>query len=125
MKSRGWRRRFAALPDARSFVAAVVLLWAGTAGAQDRDRCNWCGCKGSPGYRVGANVESGNQRLIGQCVSHRDLNIVCGTPPTTHCTYEGNRERPGGLPPNVAVDRSTGRRAVPRPDAPPMPALTE
>jgi len=107
--------------------AAIVLACALAARAQERERCNWCGCKGGPGYRVGLTVEPRNQRLVGQCVSHRDLNIVCGTPPTIHCVYEGNRDRAGGTPPNAAADRSPGprRRAAPRPGETVTPALTE
>jgi hypothetical protein len=41
-----------------------------------------CGSRGGPAFR-GPN---------GKCVGWKALDKVCGTPPTTHCTYEG-----GGL----------------------------
>lgn len=42
-------------------------------------RCNWCGCRGGPGYRA----------PNGKCVGHKALKRVCGDPPTLRCTYEG------------------------------------
>ena len=47
-------------------------------GCPERPACHGCGCKGGPGYR-GPN---------GQCVGFKNLNHVCGVPPTTHCTFE-------------------------------------
>ncbi len=38
-----------------------------------------CGSRGGPGYR-GPD---------GQCVGKKNLNAVCGVPPTSKCTYEG------------------------------------
>jgi hypothetical protein len=44
-------------------------------------RCHGCGCKGGPGWR-------GNSTQ--QCVSHKQLNQVCGKPPSEEkCHYEG------------------------------------
>jgi hypothetical protein len=40
--------------------------------------CHGCGCAGGPGYR-GPN---------GHCVGYRDLERICGTPPTARCTFE-------------------------------------
>jgi len=47
-------------------------------GCPERPACQGCGCKGGPGYR-GPN---------GQCVGFKNLDRVCGIPPTTHCTFE-------------------------------------
>lgn len=43
------------------------------------EACQGCGCRGGPGYR-GPN---------GKCVGWKQLNKVCGSPPTTRCTAEG------------------------------------
>lgn len=64
------------------FVAGAVLHGtapvAFSAECADLPRCTGCGCKGGPGYR-GPN---------GQCVGYAQLARVCGTPPTTRCTFE-------------------------------------
>lgn len=39
-----------------------------------QDRCNRCGCKGGPGWRV---------RLTGQCAYWKTLKKQCGDPPST------------------------------------------
>lgn len=75
--------------------ALCVGLVAASGIAIAAERCDWCGCKGGPGYR-GPNH---------RCLSFRDLARVCGTPPTTHCSFEGNRAGRGtlasGLVPNA------------------------
>jgi hypothetical protein len=45
--------------------------------------CHGCGCKGGPGWRI----QEGPRQ--GQCVSHANLSTDCGSPASTHCTYEG------------------------------------
>jgi hypothetical protein len=42
--------------------------------------CHGCGCAGGPGYR-GPN---------GRCVGFRELERICGTPPTERCTFENS-----------------------------------
>jgi len=44
----------------------------------ERPACEGCGCKGGPGYR-GPD---------GKCVGFRNLDRICGDPPTTFCIYE-------------------------------------
>jgi hypothetical protein len=56
-------------------LTACLLLAGGTAA----EACQGCGCRGGPGYR-GPN---------GSCVGWKQLNKVCGSPPTTRCTAEG------------------------------------
>ncbi len=48
------------------------------AACPDRPACRGCGCKGGPGYRA----------PDGRCASFANLAAVCGTPPTTRCTFE-------------------------------------
>ncbi|MFD1254334.1 hypothetical protein DEVEQU_00757 [Devosia equisanguinis] len=55
------------------FGAAPVL-----ANCPERAACTGCGCKGGPGYR-GPD---------GTCVGFKQLERVCGDPPTTSCTFE-------------------------------------
>lgn len=59
-----------------SMIALAVLIAGGPAWA---DVCDYCGCRGGPGYRD----------ADGRCVGHKALKKVCGSPPTTRCTYEG------------------------------------
>ena len=42
-------------------------------------KCVGCGCKGGPGYR---SVRTH------KCVGYVEFNSVCGSPPTTRCTFE-------------------------------------
>jgi hypothetical protein len=63
----------------------AVLALAEPASAQ---RCSGCGCKGGPGYR-GPN---------GQCVGWRDLDRICGKPPTLRCKPEIVNPRPPSRP---------------------------
>lgn len=44
----------------------------------ERPVCHGCGCRGGPGYRA----------PDGHCVGFKELDEVCGTPPTTRCTFE-------------------------------------
>lgn len=55
----------------------AFILASGVALAEDY--CEGCGCKGGPGYRASN----------GRCVGWKQLNKVCGTPPTARCTAEG------------------------------------
>jgi hypothetical protein len=48
------------------------------AGCPTHAPCSGCGCAGGPGYRA----------PDGHCVGFRELASKCGTPPTTHCTFE-------------------------------------
>src|SRR5271154_5299860 len=43
----------------------------------ERLACHGCGCKGGPGYRA----------PDGHCVGFRELDTVCGNPPT-RCVFE-------------------------------------
>jgi hypothetical protein len=46
--------------------------------------CDWCGCRGGPGYRA----------PNGHCVGWKQLAHVCGDPPSKNCTYEGDVSGP-------------------------------
>jgi hypothetical protein len=52
-----------------------------------------CGSRGGPAFRA----------PNGKCVGWADLPKVCGTPPTTNCTYEG-----GGIGDTGQVDQKPG-----------------
>jgi hypothetical protein len=65
-------------------VPAPPTQYRGGGGGGADDFCDWCGCRGGPGYRA----------PNGQCVGKAALYRVCGNPPTTKCTYEGGRPRP-------------------------------
>jgi len=62
-------------------LAAFLLAGVGSPAAQancpDRPPCKGCGCKGGPGYRA----------PDGHCVGFRELDKVCGTPPS-RCVFE-------------------------------------
>ena len=58
-----------------TFALLLLAVSAGDAAA----RCEGCGCRGGLGYRSSS----------GKCVGHQQLLAVCGTPPTTKCTFEG------------------------------------
>ncbi|GEM_PF-1807912 len=60
--------------------AAAILLPAPPvfANCPDRPACTGCGYKGGPGYR-GPD---------GKCVGFKNLERICGDPPTTHCVFE-------------------------------------
>ena len=58
-----------------------LLLLSAPASAQ---LCDWCGCRGGPGYRA----------PNGHCVGWKQLSHVCGDPPSKYCTYEGNVNGP-------------------------------
>lgn len=61
-------------------ILAVAVVSADPAGARERGGfCNYCGCKGGPGYRA----------LDGKCVGKRNITKVCGSPPSTRCKFEG------------------------------------
>lgn len=57
-------------------LSALLLI---ADGVLANDYCEGCGCKGGPGYRA----------PNGRCVGWKQLNKVCGTPPTIRCTAEG------------------------------------
>src|SRR5262245_12686629 len=54
-------------------------LLVGLAAALADCRCQGCGCKGGPGWRDN----------VGRCVSHKELQLICGNPRSTFCTFEG------------------------------------
>ncbi|MEW6642982.1 MAG: hypothetical protein AB1586_20930 [Pseudomonadota bacterium] len=63
-----------------ALAAAVILAaWPAVsfAACPDRPPCRGCGCKGGPGYRA----------PDGHCVGFRELDQVCGNPPT-RCIFE-------------------------------------
>jgi hypothetical protein len=58
----------------------VLSAWpmsVGHAACPERPACEGCGCKGGPGYR------GPDQK----CVGFKNLDKVCGTPPT-RCVFE-------------------------------------
>src|SRR4051794_3626495 len=65
----------------RAFLAMLVAaLWTGPASyatCPERPPCQGCGCKGGPGYRS----------PDGHCVGFRELDRICGSPPT-RCVFE-------------------------------------
>jgi len=66
-----------------AFALAVVTAFALQGGAAearcpDMPQCKGCGCKGGPGYRGPDN----------RCVGFRELDKICGVPPTTRCVFE-------------------------------------
>ncbi|QDL97958.1 hypothetical protein FLL57_11830 [Rhodopseudomonas palustris] len=67
-------------PRAR-FIVLAAVLFAGIApafaGCPERPACKGCGCKGGTGYRA----------PDGHCVGFRELDRVCGAPPT-RCVFE-------------------------------------
>ncbi len=73
--------------------AALLALHPVVAEAQ---KCNTCGCRGGPGYRM----------PNGKCASWRELDRVCGIPATKNCTREtppGVDFRPGAKPDRAAA----------------------
>ncbi|HRD79058.1 MAG TPA: hypothetical protein PK264_24525, partial [Hyphomicrobiaceae bacterium] len=58
-------------------LATLALALLAVSAADAVARCEGCGCRGGPGYRGPA----------GQCVGHEKLLSVCGTPPSTRCTF--------------------------------------
>jgi hypothetical protein len=65
-----------------SFLAliAAFAVWphsTGQAACPERPPCHGCGCKGGPGYRA----------PDGHCVGFRELDKVCGSPPS-RCVFE-------------------------------------
>jgi len=59
---------------------AALAVWPvsrGQAACPERPPCHGCGCKGGPGYRA----------PDGHCVGFRELDKVCGNPPT-RCVFE-------------------------------------
>ena len=71
----------------------------GRAGCPERPPCTGCGCKGGPGYRGPDD----------SCVSFRNLEKVCGTPPETRCVFEN---APGtGLNHDCALEPRKSKKA--------------
>ena len=73
----------------RVLAAGFLLISCATATAACR--CNGRGCKGGPGFRG----------PTGHCVSYKQLDKVCGLPPTTRCTFEHHKqecEHEGSMP---------------------------
>ncbi len=74
--------------------------------------CSGCACRGGPGYRDAK----------GQCVGHAQLYSRCGSPPTTRCTFEGERQiSRGAVPPEWSREQHAqwlaARNAAKRPEA--------
>ena len=90
------------------FMLAVEMLLGAApafAACHDRPPCSGCGCKGGPGYRA----------PDGHCVGFRELDKVCGNPPT-RCVFEN---APGsGLNRDCALEprsrRSGGDGSLPK-----------
>ena len=53
------------------------LVSTARAACPERPPCHGCGCKGGPGYRA----------ADGHCVGFRELDKVCGNPPSL-CVFE-------------------------------------
>ncbi|EIZ84862.1 MAG: hypothetical protein CL858_28160 [Cupriavidus sp.] len=78
-------------------LAAALLLISCTAAAA-ACQCTGCGCKGGPGFR-GPN---------GRCVSYKQLDKVCGSPPTSKCVFERHKqecEHEGAMPDEKGMER--------------------
>ncbi|CAH1669105.1 exported hypothetical protein [Hyphomicrobiales bacterium] len=60
----------------RVYLLAALFAWIATPALAQS--CDYCGCKGGPGYRDAK----------GKCVGWKQLSKACGNPPTTRCTYE-------------------------------------
>ena len=56
----------------------VVVPTARATDCPERPRCHGCGCAGGPGYRAPDK----------HCVGFKELDTVCGNPPTTHWVFE-------------------------------------
>lgn len=67
-----------ALAAAMIFTSAADARGRGGGGGGRGGFCNYCGCKGGPGYRA----------PDGRCVGKRNLTKVCGSPPSTRCRKE-------------------------------------
>ncbi|PZA12574.1 hypothetical protein DNX69_10510 [Rhodopseudomonas palustris] len=98
------RRRFAVC-------AAFLVAWtwpaAGEAACPELPPCKGCGCKGGTGYRA----------PDGHCVGFRELDRVCGAPPT-RCVFE-NAPGTGANRECAAAPRSQ-RNSGAGPDAVPV-----
>jgi hypothetical protein len=85
----------------RSLAAAIFLICGTTAAGACQ--CTGCGCKGGPGFRG----------PTGRCVSYKQLDTVCGSPPTTRCTFEHHEQEcghEGSMPDEKGMERY--RRSV-------------
>jgi hypothetical protein len=61
-----------------SFAICAGWPMASEAACPERPACRGCGCKGGHGYRA----------PDGHCVGFRELDKVCGNPPTGGCVFE-------------------------------------
>ncbi|ACF02202.1 hypothetical protein Rpal_3702 [Rhodopseudomonas palustris TIE-1] len=99
-------------PRVRFAVCAAILFvcaWpaAGEAACPDRPPCKGCGCKGGTGYRA----------PDGHCVDFRELDRVCGAPPS-RCVFEN---APGtGANRECALAPRSHRKSKAGPDAAPV-----
>jgi hypothetical protein len=85
----------------------LVVLGTSAAMATDcptRPRCHGCGCAGGPGYRA--------PPPDGHCVGFKELDKVCGNPPTTRCVFENaphtGENRECALAPRRKQNKETG-----------------
>jgi hypothetical protein len=58
-------------------ISSALPIAVSQAACPDRPACTGCGCKGGPGYRS----------PDGHCVGFKELDKVCGNPPT-RCVFE-------------------------------------
>ena len=82
----------------RGLTAAIFLLFISNSVGASACQCTGCGCKGGPGFR-GPN---------GRCVSYKQLDTVCGSPPTTRCVVEHHKqecEHEGAMPDEKGMER--------------------
>jgi len=78
MSSFALRRRIGEVVRLSVLAFAMLLgVRPAIAACPERPPCSGCGCKGGPGYRA----------PDGHCVGFKELDKVCGNPPT-RCTFE-------------------------------------
>jgi hypothetical protein len=80
-------------------VSSAWPIAIGHAACPDRPACRGCGCKGGPGYRA----------TDGHCVGFRELDKICGNPPT-RCAFENapgtGENRECALPPRQSPQKT-------------------
>ncbi|MDB5620827.1 MAG: hypothetical protein JWQ24_5065 [Tardiphaga sp.] len=94
-----WRRALLGML-ASIVLAAAWPVSTGHAACPERPACKGCGCKGGPGYRATG----------GHCVGFRELDKICGNPPT-RCMFENA--------PGTGENRASALPARPAPPSPP------
>jgi hypothetical protein len=90
----------------RVVATLTALIAAATAFSAQAEFCDWCGCRGGPGYRaIKTNACVGN-----------NINKVCGVPvDPARCIYEGDKNGPVKTTPGAAAVPSAVAPAKPKP----------